>query len=128
MTAPAGPLARVREGWGDNPPDWILGLARACAETSQNHVAKRLGRSGSLVSQVLANRYAGGLDAVEDLYRGVFESSAVACPGLGEITTDKCRMWRGRASAPRPTNTLRVLMFRACNGCARHKGGDHEQT
>ena len=48
----------ARAAWGAAIPDWIETLARECDLTSQNQVARRLGRSASLVSNVLRNKYA----------------------------------------------------------------------
>jgi len=113
----------AREFWGEAIPDWVEALARACDETSQNKVALRLERSASLVSNILRNRYPADTGAVEDIVRGTLMSGRVACPVLGEIGTHVCRRWRGRAGHFENVNTQYVTMYRACNRCPVHKGG-----
>ncbi|MBM2032402.1 hypothetical protein JQW49_14265 [Sulfitobacter pseudonitzschiae] len=53
----SGPVEIAQKAWGDELPDWVLALAEACARTSQNRVAEDLGRSASLVSNVLRRKY-----------------------------------------------------------------------
>lgn len=36
------PVARAKAGWGHAVPEWVMGLAKACAATSQNKVALRM--------------------------------------------------------------------------------------
>ncbi|WP_425099166.1 hypothetical protein [Tropicibacter sp. S64] len=108
----------AREAWGADVPDWIIALAEACDASSQNKVAKQIGRSASLVSTVLTNSYAGNMEAVEDVVRGALMSEKVACPHLGEIGTQKCRAWRSRPFSNR--NTLSIQMYRACKVCPRN--------
>lgn len=114
-----GPLAKARAAWGEDMPDWVAMLARACQESSQNQVAGRLGRSASLVSAVLARKYQGDMAAVEDLVRGVYMAAAVDCPRLGRILTSDCQDWRLKARSFSATNSLRVDMYRACHRCPR---------
>jgi hypothetical protein len=118
-------LDTAREFWGEGIPDWVEALARACDETSQNKVALRLERSASLVSNILRNRYPADTSAVEDIVRGTFMSGRIACPVLGEIGTHLCRKWRGKAPRDKFSNgnALDITMYRACNRCPVHKGG-----
>lgn len=55
------PVATAEAHWGADMPDWIRALAEACAETSQNKVATRIGRSAGprqpCPSQELSGRY-----------------------------------------------------------------------
>ena len=112
-------METVHAAWGPLCPDWVITLARACGETSQNKVALKIGRSGALVSQVLRAKYPGDLSAVEELVRGHFENAVVDCPALGFLPTHECRMWRDRAKAFVSSNSLRVQMYRACAKCPR---------
>ena len=121
-------LERASESWGERMPDWVGVLARACDATSANKVAKRLGRSGALVSQVLRGRYAGDMEAVEELVRGVLMAEVVACPALGDIPTNECRLWREKARHFTNTNALRVQMYRACTRCPRMGGRVDERA
>lgn len=110
-------MKRVKLSWGEDAPDWVQGLARECAKTSQNKVAKRLGYSAATVSFVLGNRYTGDMKRFEEVYRGVFEAAVVACPELGEVKMDECHKWQGRALSFAGTNSRRVHMYRACRRC-----------
>jgi len=116
-----GPLEIARGGWGDPPPDWVRALAQACAESSQNQVAKRLSRSASLVSTVLRGTYKGDMAAVEERVRGVLMASTVDCPALGTIPSHACQDWQAKARRFNGVNALRVQMFRACRNCPRFK-------
>lgn len=125
MTSPleTGPVETARAAWNGAVPDWVMLLARACAETSQNAVAKRIGRSATLVSNVLRNKYPGDMTAVEEIVRGIYESRTLICPQLGVIGTNDCRDWQLAARSYSPENSLRVTMYRACNRCPRMAGG-----
>jgi len=114
------PLERARRCWGETTPDWVAGLARECMASSQNKVAKRLRYSGSLVSAVLSNTYAGDLARVEEVYRGVFEAGTVDCPQLGETALNICHHWRKKSRRLNPANAQNVMMFRACRRCPRN--------
>jgi len=104
--------------WAPVPPDWIVVLAQACDQASQARVAADLGRSPSLVNQVLKGRYKGDLSAVEARVRGVFMDATRTCPALGRIKLNECQDWREKARRFTNTNGQRVRMFRACNACA----------
>lgn len=116
-----GPVEIAREAWGDDMPDWILRLAEACTETSQNQVAKRLDRSASLVSNVLRRKYTGDMAAVEDRVRGLLMRSVVECPELGLMPSQACQDWRAKSRKFAATNALRARMFRACRSCPRNR-------
>lgn len=116
----SGPVEIAKTAWGEDLPDWVLALAEACARTSQNRVAEDLGRSASLVSNVLRRKYPGNMAAIEERVRGVFMSVVISCPVLGELPTDRCQMWRQRAQRLQTHNTHRVRMYRACRSCPRY--------
>lgn len=115
------PLDIARAHWGPDMPEWVQALADACTETSQNKVAARLNRSAALVSTVLRNRYAGNMETVEQLVRGVFLAETADCPALGTLPMHECTAWRVKARAFANTNALRVRMYRACRTCPRFK-------
>ena len=118
----SSPVETARQSWGHDLPDWVERLARECARSTQVSVAQKLGRSGSLISQVLRNRYRGDMEGVEDAVRGAFMHATVDCPALGLLPTDECQAWRKKARGGIRTNALRVRMLNACNGCPRFKG------
>ncbi|MGS4945174.1 helix-turn-helix domain-containing protein [Meridianimarinicoccus sp. RP-17] len=121
MTPPMmGPMEIARRAWGADMPDWIAELAAACAQTSQNQVARRLDRSPSLVSNVLRRKYTGDMDAVEQRVRGVLMRSVVECPQLGTIPAQVCQDWRARSRTFSGHNAQRAQMFRACRACPRN--------
>lgn len=119
------PIEKAHRCWGENTPDWVEGLARACMDSSQNKVAKAMGYSASLVSSVLSNRYPGDLERVEAVYRGVYERAVVECPELGEMALNVCRDWRRKMDKFSPANSQNVMMYRACRRCPLNK---EEQT
>lgn len=114
-------VAKARAAWGEGIPDWVLTLANACAAASQNKVAARLNRSASLVSAVLAAKYQGDLEAVEEVVRGVFEAATVECPALGTVPANECRDWQRKCRSFNPVNALRRDMYRACTRCPRFR-------
>jgi hypothetical protein len=122
-----GPLDIARAAWGPDMPDWIAELAAACAETSQNQVARRLDRSPSLVSNVLRRKYTGDMDAVEQRVRGVLMRSVVECPQLGTIPVQVCQDWRARSRRFSGHNAQRAQMFRACRNCPRNQKEDSRE-
>lgn len=108
-------VAKARAAWG-SPPDWIVALAEACQNETQTGVARRLSVSGSQISHVLANNYAGRLDRIEQLVRGVYLGATVSCPVLGDIGRDRCLEEQSRTYAA--TSSVRVRLFHACRaGC-----------
>lgn len=116
----SGPMQIAQDAWGEPLPDWVAALADACANDSQNRVAAKLGRSASLVSQVLRRKYPGNMATVEDAVRGAFMDATVVCPELGPLATHHCQAWRRAAAEFQNTNPTRVRMFRACHHCPRH--------
>lgn len=109
----------AQAAWGEPLPDWIARLAAECALTSQNQVAKRIGRSAGLVSQVLRRTYRGDMAGVEEAVRGAYMAEVVACPALGTIPSNTCQAWRRKGRRFANANALTVQMFRACARCPR---------
>lgn len=106
------------------PPDeadWLAALRQASAESSQNAVAKRLGVTGSTISQVLAGKYAASTATIEQRVRGALMQQTIECPQLGEISSKVCLDWQKKPFAA--TNPLRVRMFKACNQCPLRRAG-----
>ena len=109
------PVSPLEKG-GEERPDWVVELARQCELSSQRKVARRLGVSAAVVSQVLKEKYPGDLAGVEARVRGAFMASVVDCPVLGELPSDQCQAWQRKPFAA--TNPLRVQVYRACrDGC-----------
>lgn len=117
----SGPVEIAQAAWGAALPDWVARLAAECAATSQNRVAALMGRSPTVVSQILRAKYPGDMAAMEDIVRGVFEGATVECPQLGTIPSNDCQDWRRKSARFSSVNSLRVDMYRACNRCPRNR-------
>lgn len=113
-------LNAARLAWGPALPDWVEVLALECGRSSQTAVAKVLGRSTAIVSQVLNRKYSADMGRIEDRVRGTFLNATLDCPSLGELPLQQCQDWREKAGQFAMGNPLRVRMFRACNICPRH--------
>lgn len=111
----------AEKAWGKPMPDWIAVLARQCDEGTQRKAAERLGYSAGLVSNVLRQKYAGDMAAVEEAVRGAWMGDTVVCPAMGTIPSDTCLDWRRKAKKFAATNNHRVRMFKACNACPRNQ-------
>jgi hypothetical protein len=115
------PLDTARAAWGSPLPDWIEVLARECGRRSQTAVARELGRSGAVVSQVLRNIYGADTARIEERVRGIFLDGKVICPAEGEMPMHLCQDWREKARSFAIGNPTRVRMYRACHVCPRFK-------
>lgn len=119
-----GPRETAITAWGGDAPDWVIRLADECAATSQNRVAKKINRSPAVVSNVLRNKYAGDMEAVEALVRGTFMDAITDCPELGMMPAQQCVEWRQKSKQFGNANMLRVRMYRACARCPKNQKGD----
>lgn len=118
----SGPVEIARAAWGADLPDWIEALALECSRSSQAKVAKKLGYSGGLVSQVLNRKYPASLVTIEERFNGVFRDAVVDCPQLGILPVNECQDWRAKSGTFSVGNPQRTAMFRACNRCPRNIG------
>lgn len=116
-------MKRATEAWG-KVPEWVIAIVNACdaPNASQNKVARQLGYSGAVISQVIVNRYLGDMDAVQRQARMHLMKSTVVCPALGEITEIACLGWREEAQELQSSSPTRVRMFTACRRCPRLHG------
>lgn len=118
----SGPVEIAEEAWGTPLPDWVRVLAQECARSNQTLVAKRLGRSGAVVSQVLRNKYGAKTTQIEDRIRGLYLDGSVACPGIGDaMPTNECQDWREKAGRFEMGDPNRARMYRACHACPRYQ-------
>ena len=98
--------------------DWLDLLERACQETSQGKVAKKLGYTTSYIGQIRKPEKRAGLgdlSRVEAKVREHVGAEGVSCPVLGEISLSTCRHHRElpfSCSSPQ-----RVRQWRACRDC-----------
>lgn len=116
-------LRKTEDAWVVDPgglPDWLTALVEACDRASQNKVAKNMGYSGTVVSQVLSNSYPGDMEKIERAVRD-FYMVGFTCPALGKITPQNCQDWRKQADDPSPSSMMKARMYRACVRCHRYR-------
>ncbi|MCF6267793.1 MAG: hypothetical protein L3J57_14805 [Desulfuromusa sp.] len=101
-----------------------LEVARSAVEThGQAEVAKRIGRSSSAVSLVLAGKYAGNPDKILERIVAEFSNETVNCPILGEIALADCLEARQRAELPFfPSSGQTTELYQTCPTC-KYNGG-----
>ncbi|MGO8738589.1 transcriptional regulator [Rhodoblastus sp.] len=111
-------VANARRAWGEALPDWIEALATAATVHSGVGVAKKLGISGSQVTQLINATYAGDIGGAEQRVRGALMGVEVDCPVLGEIGRHRCLDEQKKSF--RGTSALRTRLFMACRGGCPH--------
>lgn len=98
---------------------WRQTLADQCtAAGNQRAVARVIGYSAAVVSQVLRGTYKGDTGAVEAAVRGAFMGATVECPVLGPLAQNRCLEEQRRPLLT--TSPQRVQLYRACRGGCRH--------
>lgn len=104
-------------------PVWITALVHACERRSQAAVAREIGYSSAVVSQVLKGSYGGNIGRIEKAVRGALLHETVQCPVLGDLAGHLCLTHQARPFAA--TNPLRVQLYRACRaGCPHSRLGE----
>ncbi|UWQ93009.1 helix-turn-helix transcriptional regulator [Rhodobacteraceae bacterium M382] len=117
----------AQDKWGDTLPDWVRTLVKECDESSQNQVARKLGISSTVVSQVIHNNYPGNLENIAGRVSDVFEQKEIECPALGLIQGEACLQWRDQMGTTSSV-PIRVQMDRACRCCPRGQKGSESET
>jgi hypothetical protein len=104
---------------------WIAVLKSECDKTSQAKVAATLrGSSGdnfpspTVINQVIKGKYPGRIDRLQALVEGVYMSSTVVCPVVGEIPSDQCVQYQSKPYAA--TNPTRIKLYQACRSGCQH--------
>lgn len=120
MTVATFAQEKARKAWGEDVPNWVEALAKACDETSQAKTAARLGYSPATVNLVLSNRYGASIDTVEQIVRGALMSETVPCPVMGKIGKDRCRQGVETARTFSAANSQHVRLFKTCPTCPHH--------
>lgn len=105
---------KIVAAWKDGVPEWVSALAAVADAQSLEAAGKAIGYSGSLVSSVLANKYAGDLERVAEKVQGALLGRVVDCPRLGEMARNTCLDWQKKPLVA--TSSLRVQMYHACRG------------
>lgn len=115
-------VAKARAAWGEQIPVEVLALAEACKAQTSRAIAKRLGYSDAVVSNVLGAKYEGDMDRVFTAIRGALLGETVHCPVLDEIGRDRCLAEQVRPFAA--TNSTRALLFHECKRCIHRQQKD----
>lgn len=103
-------------------PDWLEALREACAETSQNAVARRLGVSPAMVNQALKGAYKGDIERLQSLVEGSLLKKQVECPVAEDMPKHKCLEHQARPQQFAFVNPLFAKLYRACrSGCPHSK-------
>ena len=106
---------------------WLTALRRACDESSQAAVARRLRQadgypSPALINQVLAGKYTRDTARLQGLVEGLLMRQTVDCPVLGDIGKNKCLEHQARPRRFATANPLFVRLWKACrSGCPHSK-------
>jgi len=126
-------VANAMRNWGAALPDWVRVLAEEATRTSGAAVARKLGISGSQVTQIINATWRADLSAPEQRVRGALMNETVVCPVLGELTRDRCLSEQKMSRIG--SSSLRARISRACrSGCPhsrlsrRDEGGDDVQS
>lgn len=106
-------------------PEWLVELASVADREGLAGAGRRIGYSASAVSTVLANKYAGDIDRVEQMVRGALMAVTVECPVLGEIGRDRCLSEQKEPF--RATSRHRAQLYHACRGGCPHARKKGEQ-
>ena len=118
--------ARARAAWAGEPPGFVLVLAELLGRdgATLRSVGDLVGYSPATLSEVLAGKYRGNLDAVRDRVEATMAGDKVVCPELGAIVHEQCRTWQDKSRRITVGHPLALTMRRACRACALcTKGG-----
>ncbi|MGJ8609676.1 MAG: hypothetical protein ACSHWY_01185 [Octadecabacter sp.] len=117
-------MIRAKEAWGNDVPDVVKAIVAACdaPNSSQNKVAKRLGYSTAVVSQIISKKYPGDLQGIAQRVRMILMGSTVECPVDGTIPETTCVEWKNNAKTLTSSNPTVVKMFRQCRKCPEYTG------
>lgn len=110
-------------GGGDKSkvPQWIMALATACDDHTQTRVAKQLGYSPSVVSQVLSNKYAGDMTRVREAVGAHILKERIPCPAEGTMPRRRCLELQERAGPPYASG-WHARIWRHCQTCPNFRG------
>lgn len=118
-------LLKAQSAWGENIPGWVVVLAEECDRTSQKKTSNLIAYSTSVVSNVLANKYPGVLEAVEQAVKGALLAETVNCPVYGDLKGHHCMEYQRKPFAA--TNPIRVRLYKACrNSCPHSRINNHQ--
>lgn len=96
---------------------WLQILALQANEHGQEAVAKLLGVSKTVISQLINSKYPGDLVRMQKLVEGAYMHRTVVCPIMGEIPLHQCDRHQNNTVT---SNPLKLRLYRACRGGCPH--------
>jgi len=97
---------------------WLEVLRAECQRRSQSAVARELGYSPPVISQVLQGKYPGAVDRIRRLVEGRYMNATVECPVLDEIPVHECLQHQSEPFMG--TSSMRTRLWIACNRTCPH--------
>lgn len=89
--------------------------------SSMSKVARDLGVSVTMISQVCGDKYASYSEKLEQAVRKVLLNETLVCPVLGEVSFADCDMQQNIGCVA--TSPQRIRLYRACrSGCKHFRG------
>lgn len=104
---------------GEPLSDWLDELARLADAEGLRGAGERIGYHASAVSMIIAGKYQGDVDRVEQMVRGALMALSVNCPVLGQIGRDQCLTEQKEPF--RATSRHRAQLFHACKTCPNRR-------
>ncbi|MCE9679587.1 helix-turn-helix transcriptional regulator [Shewanella sp. AS1] len=96
---------------------WKQVLTQQAKEYGQKEVAKTLGVSKTVVSQLINGNYPGDMARMQKLVEGAYMNRTVNCPVMGEIPLHQCDRHQKNTVT---SNPLKLRLYRACRGGCPH--------
>ena len=94
---------------------WQYILAEQAKAHGQEAIAKELGVSKSVISQLINNKYPGDIQRMQKLVEGAYMNRSVMCPIVGKIPLHLCDKHQCNTST---SNAIKLRLYRACrSGC-----------
>lgn len=101
-------------------PAWVVVMREHRKAHGGKKTAEAIGYSGGVVSQVLAGKYPGDLQAVQQKVEGALMGLSVRCPVIGELPRNRCLEYQRQGFAA--SNPMRVRFAQACPSCPNRRG------
>lgn len=116
MQQPNNSIAIAKAAWGQNPPQWVMQIATACTASSQSAVGAKIGYSNGTISQVLAKKYPGNYQNVQQKVEQYLSGNGIQCPTAGNIQKPQCTAYQRQPY--NASNPAKVVQYKACrSGC-----------
>lgn len=96
---------------------WQQILAEQAKEHGQKAIAKTLGVSKTVISQLINHSYPGDMQRMQKLVEGAYMHRTVICPVMGEIPLHQCDKYQNNTVT---SNPIKLRIYRACRGGCPH--------